>query len=210
MRAYTAKEITDGIRFAWAYHRKLRAYLGTPHGGAFGRAGPQPNDPNFVHYVLAAKLAEKLGVPEAEYIEAHFWAEHQWHARHAQPWFLHQDTGWSAAQRIEAWRRAKAGGETGVVLAPGRKVRASKAERRGSQDLYLAQLCARWEVPPQDILRALGGPDAGVFDPAWLREQAIWQALDAVGYFAEHPGPDIDYLTRRRDEARARRRDTAP
>lgn len=205
MRAYSASELTSGIRFAWVYHRKLRAYLGTPHGGAFGRAGPQPNDPNFVHYVLAARLADRLDVPYEDYIEAHFWAEQQWHARHAQPWFLHQETGWTAAQRIEAWRRAKTAGETGPVLAPGKVARRTKAERRGTQDKYLAQLCAKWQVPPQDVLRALGGPDAGVFDPAWLREQPIWQALDRAGTFAEHPGPDIDYLTRRREEERARR-----
>ena len=45
-----------------------------------------------------------------------------------------------------------------------------------SNYFYLAQLCAKWEVAPQDVLRALGGPDAGVFEPAWLRRQPIWQS----------------------------------
>ncbi len=205
MRTYTADQIASGVRLAWAYHRKLRAYLRRSfHFGAFGRGGPQPDDPSFVHYVLAAGLADRLGVPYDDYVEAHFWAEHRWRGRHPQARFLHQERGWTSAERVRDWQCARNQGAPRTI-APGRREPARPAERSGTQDLYLAQLCARWEVAPEDILRALGGPEAGVFDPRWLRAQPIWQRLERVGHFTDHPGPDIAYLKRRREEERARR-----
>jgi hypothetical protein len=205
MRTYTSDEIAAGVRFAWAYHQKLRAYLRQPfHFGAFGRQGPAPDDPSFVHYVLAADLADRLGAPYEDYIEAHFWAEHRWRGRHPQARFLHQEKGWTSAERVGDWQRAQRQGAL-TTIAAGKREPARRAGRTGTQDLYLAQLCARWGLPPEDVFRALGGPDAGVFDRRWLRTQPIWQRLDREGHFAEHPGPDIAYLTRRRDEERARR-----
>ncbi len=59
MATYTPDEIARGVRFAWAYHRKLRAYLRQP-GGTPAWRGPAPDSPAFIHHVLAAKLADYL------------------------------------------------------------------------------------------------------------------------------------------------------
>jgi hypothetical protein len=196
MRSYTPAEIASGVTFAWAYHRKLRAYFHKPSfAGAFGRRGPEPSDPNFVHYVLAAQLADALGVPHDDYIEALFCYEHRTRGRHPQARFLHPS---AAADRIQAWRLAREARPTGRVLAEGRRERGSQQERFALQERYLQQLCARWSAEPEDILRAFGGSEAGVFDPAWLRTQPTWRRLEAEGHFARHPGPDIAYLRERR------------
>ncbi len=203
MRGYSAEEIEAGVRFAWAYDRKLRAYLGDRFRGAHGRRGPRPGNANFVHHVLAAQLARELGAPFDDYVEAHFWWEKRHHGRHPQARHLHHRTGpGNAAEVLAAWRHANQLAPEGCAVADGRTLRTSRSERFATQEAYLAQLCARWGVPRADILRAFGGPDAGVFDADWLRRQPEWCALEAAGHFTRHPGPDLDHLRRRQAELR--------
>ncbi len=203
MRTYTAEQIARGITFAWAYHRKLRRFLRKSYpAGAFGRGGPSPDDPNFVHHVLSAELADELGVPYDDYVEAHFWVEQRLRGRHPQVRFLHRRAGFGAAERVAAWRQAQAKAPEGAVLAAGAIEPIRRPERFAVQERYLRDLCARWAATPEEILAALGGPDAGVFDPAWLRTQPAWTALRASGHFARNPGPDIAAL--RACQARAR------
>ncbi len=203
MRGYSAEEIEAGVRFAWTYDRKLRAFLGDRFRGAHGRRGPRPGDANFVHHVLAAQLARELGATFDDHVEAHFWWEKRHHGRHPQPRHLHQRTGpGNAAEVLAGWRLANRVAPEGSVVADGRPVRTYRSQRFGAQGAYLAQLCARWGVGPTDILCALGGPEAGVFDADWLRRQTAWRTLDAAGHFARHPGPDLDHLRRRQAELR--------
>lgn len=200
MRTYTPQQIASGVTFAWAYHRKLRAYLrGSLFAGAFGRRGPGPSDSNFVHCVLAAELADELGVPYDPYIEAHFWFEQRSRGRHPQVRYLHQRRPGGSADRVRAWQRVQAERPTGRVIAEGRTEHASQRERFAVQERYLRQLCARWQASTDDILRALGGPEAGIFDPAWLSTQPSWQRLTAEGHFARQPGPDLAFLQARWD-----------
>ncbi len=195
MRTYTAEQIACGITFAWAYHRKLRRFLRRSYpAGAFGRSGPSPSDRNFVHYVLSAELADELGVPYEDYVEAHFWIEQRLRGRHPQVRFLHRRSGFGAAERVAAWRHAQARAPEGAVLAAGSAEPIGRPERFAVQERYLQQLCTRWGATAQEVLAALGGPDAGVFDSAWLRTQPAWKALEAAGHFARNPGPDIAAL----------------
>ncbi len=199
MRTYSADQIARGVTFAWAYHRKLRAYLRRPHPfGAFGRSGPQPTDPNFVHHVLAAELADELGVPYDAYIEAHFWFEHTRRGRHPQVRHLHQRRGITAAERVSAWQRRQAERKEGRVLAEGSVATASRRQRCEHQERTLRELCDRWSATPEEILRAFGGPDAGVFDAGWLRDQALWREIEATGHFERQPGIDLAELERLR------------
>ncbi len=202
MRTYTADQLARGITFAWAYHRKLQRFLHRGYrAGAFGRSGPRPDHRSFVHYVLAAELADELGVPFEEYVEAHFWAEQRSRGCHPQARFLHRRTGFGAAERIAAWRKHQADHAEGAAVASGCDDPAPPRERAAAQERYLAQLCARWQASPDEVLAALGGPDAGVFDRAWLKRHPIWRALETRGHFARHPGPDMAALRRCRERA---------
>lgn len=203
MATYTPDEVTRGVIFAWAYQRKLRAYLRRPDALAFGRGGPGPDDPAFIHCVLAARLADRLGVSYADYVEAHFHAEHRWRGRHPEVRFLHRQHGWTSAERVATWQRAR--GQRGGLaraIAPGTAASLSAAETATTQERYLRQLCARWRAGKADIFYALGAPGAGVFDPGWLRSQPLWRALDARGHFRGRHGADIAYLRELRDQAR--------
>ncbi len=204
MRTYTPEQIAAGVAFAWAYHRKLRAYLRAGHfPSAFGRRGPAPSDPNFVHCVLAAELADELAAPYDAYIEAHFWFEHRSRGRHPQVRYLHQRRPGGSADRVRDWQRTQAERPTGRVIAEGRAEHATERERFAVQERYLRQLCARWRAGPDEVLRALGGAEAGVFDPSWLSTQPIWRRLSAQGHYARTPGPDLGYLRACRERSAA-------
>lgn len=203
-RSFTAAELERGVGFAWAWARKLRAYGRLPPWQRpFSRSGPHPGHPNFPHFVLAALLADRLGVPDEEYLEAHFWNAHRRCGRPPEVRFLHNERGFTAAQQVDAWRAAQATSRTGAVLAEGSLAPLTKARRAGRQEQYLRELCAKWGVAAEDIIRAYGGPDAGVFDEAWLRDRDDWRRIAAAGWFTEHAGPDIDYLRRQREERAA-------
>ena len=203
MRTYTAEQIAQGVTFAWAYQRKLRQYLGRPYLQSFGARGPSPSHSGFGHCVRAAELAECLNISFEDYIEAHFWDAQRSRGRHPQPRFLHKYTGPgpTSAEKVASWLRARAQGAQAHVLAEGRRERGTKKERLATQERYLRQLGQQWSASPEDILRALGGPEAGVFDPAWLATQPTWLALLASGHFADNPGPDLAYLRRCRARA---------
>ncbi len=204
MRTYTAEQIARGITFAWAYHRKLRRFLRRSYPvGAFGRRGPSPDDTNFVHHVLSAELADELGVPYDDYVEAHFWVEQRLRGRHPQIRFLHRRSGFGAAERVAAWRQTQAQAPEGAVLASGAAEPIRRPEHFAVQERYLQQLCTRWGATAHEVLAALGGPDAGVFDPTWLRTQPAWRVLEVAGHFARNPGPDIAALQACRERARA-------
>jgi len=203
-RSFTDAELERGVAFAWGWARKLRAYSRLPPWHRpFSRSGPNPGHPNFQHFVLAALLADRLGVPDEEYLEAHFWNAHRLYGRAPEVRFLHNERGFTAAQQVEAWRAAQAASRTGAVLAEGTVSPLSQTRRAARQEHYLRELCVKCRVAAEDIIRAYGGQGACVFDEAWLRAREDWRRFEAAGWYAEHAGPDVDYLRRRREERHA-------